>query len=472
MTFVRKPRPATLFALGAVLLLLGACRKEQPQAPQGAGGPVPIVVARPIAREVVEWDRYLGRIEARDSVEVRSRVAGYVTAIHFDEGAWVTAGDKLFDIDRRPLAAAVARAEAELQRARAQLEVARAQHLQAKAGLAEVEARKRQFEALLDLATKRSQRAERAVKGNAIAEETVDVRQSELQQAQANLEAVVAEIESKKAAVATAAASVSAADSAIAAGQAALDLAEVDLSYCELRAPISGRIGRELVDVGNFVGGGAQGATVLATIVSGRAVHCYFDADERALLRFLRLDGGGESAAERLLGNPAFLALADEKGFPHQGCIDFVDNRVDQATGTIRVRAVLDDPQGLLLPGLFATVAVPASKPATALFIPDAAIVADQSDRYVWVVAADGSLGRHDVELGPIIAGLRMIRAGIEAESKVVIRGLQRIRPGLPLAPQEEALPPFERDDGLPDGFERLPRERWPGQAKDEGQPR
>jgi RND family efflux transporter MFP subunit len=459
------PRLLSIAVVAATAVLMTSCKQEAPAPMQP--GPMPVTVALPIKHKIVEWDRYLGRIEATQSVEIRARISGHLETIDFVEGATVQKGDLIASIDPKPLEADLARASAELLRSKTELAVAKAQQKQTEAKLIEVKARKRQFDSLENLAKKRLERAELAVVGNAIAAETVDVRRSEVQQATANLAASVAEISSAQAGIATAQATVEAAKASIAAAQANYDRAALDLTYCHLKAPISGRISRQNVDVGNFIDGGGKAGTLITTIVSTAQVYCYFDADERALLRYLRLDRSGERASSRNVKNPIFLALTDETGYPHQGYIDFVDNRVDMSTGTIRARAILKNESGLLVPGMFATIYVPGTAPQMTTLIPDSAIVSDQSDRFVWVIEKDGQIGRRDVKIGPISMGRRVIRSGLTGDEKVVIRGLQRIRPGAPVAPTVEKIELVTGPGQLPNDFTPVPESEWIKRSED-----
>lgn len=459
MKYSTLPRRLCAIILATFTLVMTSCSKEAPAPIQP--GPMPVTIALPIQHKIVEWDQYLGRIEAVQSVEIKSRISGHLMSIDFVEGTHVNKGDLIASIDPKPLKADLARASAELLRSQSELTVAKAQRKQTEAKLIEVKARMQQVDSLATLAKTRLERAEKAAIGNAIAAETVDVRKSEVQQATANLAAAVAEIASAEASIATAQATIEAAQASIAAAQANHDRASLDLSYCQLRTPISGRISRQNVDVGNFVIGGGQSGTLITTVVSTAPVYCYFDANEQALLRYLRLDRSGERQSSRHVKNPIFLRLADEEGYPHQGYIDFVDNRVDKSTGTIRARAILKNKSDLLVPGMFATIYVPGTAPHLATLIPDSAIVSDQSDRFVWVIEENGQVGRRNVKLGPIMMGRRVIRSGLKGDEKIVIRGLQRIRPGAPVAPTLEKIELIRGPSELPNEFSPVPESEW-----------
>lgn len=436
-------------AAGVVLALVAAtngCSKHD-----AGGAPPPgkpgVTVATPLVRSTVTWDRFTGRMQAVRSVEIRARVSGYLDSIHFGEGALVNKGDLLFSIDARPFEAALARAEAEKEEATARV-------AQAEAALVQSEAEQRAADSVSVLAKTRLERAERAAETNAVAKETVDIRASELQQADAALQAATARIKASQAAIATAKAG-------IATAEASVSSARIDLDFTKIRAPITGRIGQRLVNEGNLVQGGAAGSTLLTTIVSIDPIHCVFDADEQELLKYTRLAQTGERLSSREVKNPVYLALADEKGYPHLGHMDFVDNQLDSGTGTIRGRAIFPNPDGTLLPGLFATVRLPGGSRHEVVLVPDEAILTDQSDRLVYVLGDGDVIDRRVVELGPMIDGLRSIKTGVAKTDRVVIRGLQRVRPGVAVTAKVETLEAQAHDDGLPDDYSPVPREKW-----------
>jgi len=381
-----------LLLLGTALSLAGArCADEAPSA-----APPTVDVARPLARAVVDWDDYTARIEAVDRVEVRARVSGYLESVHFADGEIVAQGDLLFVIDPRPYRAAVERAEAELRGAEARL------------GLAEREARRAQL--LLD--------------SGVLSQEDHDTRQAALRDASAAREAA----------------------------QATAREAQLELEFTEVRAPIRGRIGRDLVTLGNLISGGSPDSTLLTTIVSIDPIHVYFDADERAVLRYERLAQSGERPSSREAANPVLLGLADEDGFPHRGKMDFVDNALDPRSGTMRARAVFANPDATLLPGMFARVRLPGSGRYQALLLPDEAIGTDQSERFVLVVDAERRAQQRVVETGPETAGLRVIRKGLAPDDLVIVRGLQLARAGEPVTLHPVEIAAAERD-AMPDPF-------------------
>jgi len=384
------PRSLHLLLLFSVALLAG-CGDEAPGAAPAASQPPEVGVASPLSKRLVEWDAFTGRLEAVKSVDVRARVSGYLDAIHFDDGARVEEGTLLFSIDPRPF-------QAELDRRRGELATATARR---------------------DLARQLLDRTARLLERNATSEEERDQRAGELAQAEAS----------------------------VVAAQAAVTAAELDLEFTQVRAPIAGRIGRHLVSTGNLIDGGSSFATLLTTINSLDPIHAYFDADERAYLKYTRLDREGKRPSSREVANPVFLGLEDEVGFPHLGYMDFVDNRLDADTGTMRGRAIFDNPDGVLTPGLFARLRLRGGAEYDALLLPDAAVGTDQTQRIVWVVGDDDVVQPRVVELGPMAYGLRVIREGLTASDRVVVSGLQRLRPGTRITPRAEQLQATEGEE-------------------------
>ena len=365
------------YALGGLLLLMAACGQQQPTA---APPPPPkVTVSQPINREVVEWEEYTGRLEAVESVEVRARVNGYLQSIHFKNGATVKQGDLLFVIDPRPY-------QAELERAKAELALANAR---------------------LERTSKDLARAQMLVRSRAVSEEEVDTRIADQRQAQESVQAA----------------------------RAMVNAAQLNVEFTQVRAPISGRISRNLVSVGNLINGGTTQSTLLTTIVSLDPIYCYFEADERSYLTSLRQSRNGDRANGRTGKQPVYVALADEEGFPHQGSIDFVDNRLDQNTGTISVRAVLPNPDLLLTPGLFARVRVPVGDKHQALLLPPEAVGSDLSQQFVFVVDAQNVAQYRKVTPGPLIDGLRVIRDGLQPDDWVIVKGVQRAKTGAKVEP-------------------------------------
>ncbi|HRN84623.1 MAG TPA: efflux RND transporter periplasmic adaptor subunit [Hyphomicrobium sp.] len=373
-------------ALIAVAAMLGACREQEPGAKAGTAPPAPkVTVARPVTKPVADHDEYVGRFVALDFVEVRARVSGYLSKIHFTDGQLVEAGAPLFTVDRRPFEAA--------------LEQAKAAVVTAEANLAFAES---------DLS-----RAESLVSGTSITQQTIDQR-----------------VQAKRVA-----------EASVTAQKAALAQAELDLEFTELKAPISGRIGDRRVSVGNLVTGGTGGnTTLLATVASVDPIRFEFTMDEASYLRYLRaVQAGNSSAANRGMTLPARLKLIDDNDFVHEGSIDFVDNTIDRSSGTIRGRAEFKNADGKLTPGMFGRIRVATSKPAEALLVPDGAIGTEQVRKFVYVVAADNVVNPKYVTLGPVVDGLRVITSGLEADDDVVVNGLMRIRPGVTVAPEQAA---------------------------------
>lgn len=362
-------------------LALVACGGQPPPTQ-----PAPkVTVATPLVRNITDWDEYTGRVAAVESVEIHAQVSGYLESVQFRDGALVKKGDLLFVIDPRPFKAALDEARADLTAARVRLE----------------------------LGTSELNRARKLAAEKLIAEESLDVKVKAKREADAALEAATA----------------------------AEQAAALNLEFSRIRAPISGRIGRALVTPGNLVTGGGQEPTLLTTIVSVDPVYVYFTADERAFLRYMRLAEDGIRPSSRDVPNPVRLQLADEEGFPHQGRMDFVDNQVDPATGTMQGRAVFPNPAGELTPGLFARVQLLGEGPYQALVVPDQAVATDQAQRIVYVVGPDDTVVARPVTLGRTLGGLRIIREGLKPEERIVISGIQRVRPGIKVSPEAGQIP-------------------------------
>jgi RND family efflux transporter MFP subunit len=365
----------------ALILAGGGCRRSE----DVAGPPPPKVSAsKPVVREVVEWDEYTGRLQAIDTVEMRPRVSGYIQSIAFPDGAIVKEGDLLFVIDPRPY-------EAILGQANAQVEVAKAR---------------------LELARRESARAERLLANRAISAEDAERRTSALNEAVASL----------------------------AAAEAAVQAAALDVEFTRVTAPLGGRAGRHLVDEGNLVIGGGTNATLLTTIVALDPIHCYFDADERAYLKYVRLAQRGERPSSRDVNNPVEVGLADETGYPHKGWMDFVDNQLDPGTGTMIGRAVIPNPDRLLAPGLFVRLRLPGSGRHQAILLPDEAIGTDLDQKFVYALDAEDRAQYRRVTIGPLHEGLRIVREGVGPDDRVVVSGIQRVRPGMTVQAVDVAI--------------------------------
>jgi RND family efflux transporter MFP subunit len=440
---VHSVRPLRAAVFCSLLLLSAGCSVKQ-------GSPAPdvarVVATIPVRKPIVEWDEYIGRIHPIEEVEVRARASGHLESTHFVEGQIVKRGDLLCILDQRPFRIAIEQAEADLARAEAKAQEADAQLIQA-------EAEVRSTKAQLDLAAVELRRFKNLVARNSASQEELDIREATSKQTQADYDTKVARVALSRAAVVTAAADVRAAKSRLA-------NAHLNLDYTEVRAPVAGRVSNRMVTIGNLIRGGIDQATVLTTIVSLDPIHCYFDVDEQAFLRYLRLAEQKKLSDPRGAKLPILIGLADEeKGFAHQGHLDFLDNRMDRGTDTMRCRAILPNADLFLTPGMFAKVRIPGSGRHDAVLIPDLAIGTDQSEKYVMVVEADNKVRRRRVEIGRRAQGLRIVRGGLEGGEKIILRGLQRVRPGaLVDATIEEAV---AISDGLPDDARPLPEDRW-----------
>jgi RND family efflux transporter MFP subunit len=433
-----------LAIFGALSLVVGCsqtiAQNDQPPAAQ-------VVVTTPIKKQIVEWDEYVGRLDAVDFVEVRARVSGYLQSIHFEEGQIVKAGDLLCVIDPRPFTA-------ELNRAKAEREQAKARVTQSKEQLVQSTAEERRAAAGLAYAKQRFERSEKLVAKSAVAQDEFELHESQLRQAQADLAAAGAQIELSRATISTA-------EAAVETAQAAVGIADLNLQYTRVLAPITGRVSRREVTEGNLINGGTIQSTLLTSIVSLDPIHVYFDADEQAFLKYTRLAMAGKRQSSREVKNPVYIALADERsGYPHKGHMDFVDNRLDSNTGTMRGRAIFRNADLSLTPGLFARLRLPGSAPYQAVLTPDSAIGSDQSVKYVLIVDAENKVRRQPVEVGPMSHGLRVVRSGLDGSERIVLRGLQRVRPGIQVTPIVEQIT-SKGDNGLPDSYTPVPEEEW-----------
>lgn len=354
-----------------IWLGLAACGGSTPPAPP----PPEVTVAQVQAEELTEWDEYQGWFEAVDVVEVRPRVSGYIERVAFVDGREVRRGDVLFQIDRRPHTAVLDARQAELTRARARQE----------------------------LTQRDVERGQRLVSVRAISQEEFDTRLTLASEAQA----------------------------AVAMAEAAVRSAELDLSFTTVRSPVAGRVSRAEITEGNLVTGGPAGATLLTTVVSLDPIYVYFEGDEAAYLRYNELDRTGKRPSSRTAANPVQIGLADEEGFPHSGRMDFVDNRLDEGTGTIRARAVVNNRDRRFTPGMFARVRLIGSGRQRMTIIPEAAVVTDQDRKFVFVLGADSTVAYRSVTLGrQVDKQRRVVRAGLKEGEQIVVSGLARIRPG------------------------------------------
>jgi RND family efflux transporter MFP subunit len=386
----------TLFTVAITLAALGLAlaawrRAETPPSASSAPPPPPVTVAVVPARDVTDWDEFSGRLEAVNAVEIRPRVSGYITRVAFAEGKEVRKGEVLFEIDPRPYQADLARAEAEL--------------AQARSGAA--------------LAARDVERAQKLVDVQAISREEFDSRTSAETQGGA----------------------------AVRGAEAAVETARLNLEWTRVRSPISGRVSRAEVTPGNLVQAGPPTATLLTTVVSLDPIYAYFDADEQAYLRYSGLARDGSRPSSREGRTPIYMGLANEDGtFPHKGYVDFLDNQLDPTTGTIRARAVFSNKDHLFTPGLFARIKLEGSGKYRAALVPDRAIGTDQDKKFVLVLKPDSTVDYRTVQPGPLVDGLRVVRSGLQGGERIVVNGLQRVRPGMKVSPVPGDMAPDSTD--------------------------
>jgi RND family efflux transporter MFP subunit len=367
----------------ALATLISGCGESQKQ----AGGPPPppiVTIAKPVKRTLFDYDEYVGRFVAVNSVEIRARVSGYLDSVDFKDGQIVKQGDLLFTIDKRQFQNTLDQARANLQQAKSNL-------IYTKSDL---------------------DRGQQLVRDKTITDQIFEQRAQAYRNAQAS----------------------------VSANEAAVRQADLDLEYTELRSPIGGRIGDRRVSRGNLVTGGTGGnTTLLATIVSIDPIRFEFTFDEASFLRYERLSKEGSDVASRGKGVKVALKLIDEKDYDHEGRMDFVDNVIDRSTGTIRARAQFANPNGLFTPGMFARIRVPGSPPYEALLVPDSAIGSEQARKYVLVVGPDNTVMSRYVTLGQVTKDdLRTIKDGLTPDDNVIVDGLMRARPGQKVTPQTQ----------------------------------
>jgi multidrug efflux system membrane fusion protein len=368
-----------------VLLALALTGCGDKPGPQAAPAAPPVTVAQPTKRTVTDWDEFTGRFEAVEEVQVKARVGGFVTNVEFKDGDMVRAGDLLYIIDPRPFEAVSTQADGQLADARAKMELA-----------------KRELDRGLNL-----------VVTSAVSEQVVDQRRQALQAAHA----------------------------AETIAEGALKAAQLNVEFTHVMAPITGRVSRHLVSIGNLVSGSENGggATLLTSIVSLDPIYIYFDVDEATYLRNNRLWFEGKRPSSRDTPNPVQVTLTGETKPSHDGKMDFIDNRLDLSTGTLRSRAVIPNKDLSILPGQFGRVRLIGSAPYEALLLPDTAIATDQSRKIVFVVKDDNTVEARTVELGPLDQGLRVIRTGLKPEDRVIVDGIQRARVGAKVTPHAPA---------------------------------
>jgi len=365
--------------LPIVAAVLAACaRNEAAEAP---AAPPPVAAAKVVSKPITEFDEFTGRFEAVERVDIRPRVSGYIVSANFQQGHEVKKGDILYVIDPRPYQAALNRAQAEVARAKTQLALAQSER----------------------------ERATKLIEKRAISQEEFDSRTSGNEQASANL----------------------------AAAEAARESAALDLSFTQVRAPISGVVSKAEVTAGNLV---AAGSTLLTTVVSIDPIYVSFDGDEKVYLKHVGLEQSAGGKNSRNVSAPLWVGLADEQGHPHEGNLVFLDNELDPATGTIHARGLFKNPDRHFTPGMFARVKLTGSAKYDALLINDSAVGTDQSVKYVLKVGAENKIEYTPVKLGPVIDGLRVVREGLKVDDVILVKGLQQVRPGMPVTPQLVAM--------------------------------
>lgn len=373
-----------LHALGAMLLslLLVGCDNS---VAQNAAPPAPAVnAADVVVKSISQWDSFNGRIEAVESVQLRPRVSGYIDKVNFTDGQEVKKGEVLFTIDDRTYRAALEQAQATLERAKTQASLARSE----------------------------ANRTDKLINTNLVSREEWEQRRAAAIQAQADIRAA----------------------------QAAVDAAQLNLDFTKVTAPIDGRASRALITSGNLVTAG-DSASVLTTLVSQKTVYVYYDVDESTYLHYQNLARSGQGASSNHTALPVEIGLAGEEGYPHQGKVDFLDNQLAPSTGTIRMRALLDNAQRQFTPGLFARVRLPGSAEFQATLIDDKAVLTDQDRKYVYIVDKEGKAQRRDITPGRLADGLRIVQQGLKPGDKVIVDGLQKVfMPGMPVNAKTVAM--------------------------------
>ncbi|MDQ8729293.1 efflux RND transporter periplasmic adaptor subunit [Bradyrhizobium sp. LHD-71] len=371
-----------LAVLGALWIYSSRGTESNAAVGQPPSTPPTVMVAQPLSKSIVDWNEFSGRFEPSASIEIRARVSGYLQSINFEDGQLVEMGQPLFVIDPRPYRAAVAEAEARLSSARAQV----------------------------DLANLELQRAEQLVGSAAVSRATYDQRNQQKR----------------------------AADAAFETAEAALQRARLDLEFTEIKAPVTGRVSNRRVDPGSLVAGGD---TLLTTIVRLDPIYFVFDMSERDFVAYERAMKSGKLRSIRDKGTPVWARLPDDDGWPYQGTMNFVDNRLELGSGTIRVRAVLPNRDSFITPGQFGRIRLPSSDEYDGILIPETALLTDQGERIVLTVGDDNVVKTKTVQLGPSQpGGLRVVREGLRPTDRIVINGLLRARAGAKVTPQAGAI--------------------------------
>lgn len=371
-----------LHLLPLLALVVASCNKPQAGAPMQFPPPG-VTVSPPLLQEIQEWDEFTGRIDAIETVEIRPRVSGYLDQVHFKSGQMVKKGDLLFTIDPRPFQAVLDRADAELQRAKTKL----------------------------DLTKREMERAARLTEAKAISAEEAETKITAYREASDGLRAA----------------------------EAALKAVALDVEFCSVRSPINGRVSREMVTAGNYVSGAAGFTTLLTTVVNAEKVYAYADVDESTFLRYQRQSTAGTGTHLTDKVTAAEMQLEGESGYPHKGRIESFDNRIQGTTGSILVRAIFDNKDGTLRPGSFVRLRLPASQAYNGMLVTEHAIGTDQGQKFVLTVGKDNMTEYKAVELGPLVGTNRVIRSGLTKEDQVIINGLAKVRPGMPVAPAAPA---------------------------------
>lgn len=371
----------------ATIFLLAGCGRSGASSPERPAPPPPTVtVMTPEVRKVIDWDEFTGRLASVETVEIRARVAGYLDEVHFTEGAEINEGDLLFTIDPRPYQAIVERMEARVTSAKSRAE----------------------------LTAKELENVAKLQDNGAISAEDYERRAKAASDAEGLLRAAEAELRA----------------------------ARLDLEFTEVRSPITGRVSDARVTKGNLVTSEGRESTLLTTVVSLDPIYCMIEVDERSVLKYRQLYREGKRMSAQFGRVEAEMELAHESGFPHKGYIDFVDNQLDPATGTIRARAVFPNPDKLMAPGFFARVRVPGSGEYEGILIPDRAIADDQGTSHVWVVDAENTATYRKVSTGPLLDGLRVIREGLAPGEQIVVDGIMAVRNEQKVVPEPLAVAP------------------------------
>jgi membrane fusion protein, multidrug efflux system len=371
--------------LAAIVIILAALAPTGVGAQNAAPPAIPVTVATPLAKRIAQWDEYWGRFEAVERVDVRARVSGFIEQVHFKDGSVIKAGDLLFTIDKRPFQIATDIAKAEVARQQAQVQLAQS----------DVE------------------RAEPLAKTKVMTDQELEKRKSTLAVAKAQQQSAEANLKS----------------------------AELNLEWTEVRAPIAGRISDKKVDAGNLIAGGIAGATLLANIVSLDPIHFVFDVSEADYLRYSRMFLSGERPSSRETANPVKVKLADETSYVHEGRMNFVDNAMNERSGTLRGRAVFENKNGLFTPGVFARLSLFGGD-ADVLLVPDAAVVSDQAKKIVLTVNGENTVVPVPLVLGQMSDGLRIVKSGLKGSEKIIIEGIANpmVRPGVKVAPENGTI--------------------------------